>query len=77
MVGLKLLLGLGFFAIAVFALVCVVTKHYDERINSLWPYAVGYDLFYLLYNVIFIILLCQDSQRGYNRYGESPKYSDA
>ena len=32
--GLKLLLGLGFWAIAVFALVCVVTKHYDERINS-------------------------------------------
>ena len=75
--GLKLLLGLGFWAIAVFALVCVVTQHYDERINSLWPYAVGYDLFYLLYNVIFIILLCQDSQRGYNRYGESPKYPAA
>lgn len=29
---------------------------------------------YVIYKVIFIVMLCNDSQLGKNRYGESPKY---
>lgn len=31
-------------------------------------------IIYLIYKVIFIVMLCADSEPGTNRYGESPKY---
>ncbi len=31
-------------------------------------------IIYVIYKVIFIVMLCADSEPGANRYGESPKY---
>ena len=31
-------------------------------------------IIYVIYKVIFIVMLCADSEPGTNRYGESPKY---
>ena len=39
------------------------------------PYIIAGLLFMLVYRIVMLVFLCQDSQPEINKYGESPKYT--
>lgn len=73
--GLQLVLGMSslvYFMAAFIASISVAVRRLHDTGRSGWWWLIT--LVPLLGLLIFLLFVCEDSERGANRYGPSPKY---